>query len=61
MNSAHTIDGIPLAQCTADALYREWNAGMVMDASEGLSEEQRDRLIAIERELEKHPPPDGDE
>jgi hypothetical protein len=34
---------------------------MVMDASEGLSEEQRDRLIAIERELEKHPPPDGDE
>jgi len=44
----HTINGVPIEQCSPDALYREYMAGLRQDAQIGLTEEQEAKLIAIE-------------
>lgn len=48
MIDQHTIDGVPLAQCTQDVLYREYMAGMELEARTGLTAEQEAKLLAIE-------------
>lgn len=53
----HTIKGVPLAKCTADDLYREYMAGMELEAREGLTVVQEERLLAIEKLL---PSTDGE-
>ena len=56
--SQHTINGVPLSACTQDDLYREYMAGMQIEADTGLSAEQEAKLLAIEKLLK---PTDGEE
>lgn len=44
---------MPLLYMTEDQLYDEWLAGMYFDSAIGLTRAQEDRLIAIEREMER--------
>ncbi len=53
----HTINGIPLSACTIDDLYREYMAGMQLEADIGLTAEQGTKLLAIEKLL---PDTDGE-
>lgn len=44
----HTLNGVPIAKCTQDALYAEYMAGLCLEAQSGLSDAQMARLSAIE-------------
>lgn len=57
MSESHTISGKPLPECTDAELHAEWEGGMYLDCTEGLTKEQAERLTAIEREMEKRPLP----
>ena len=47
----------PLSECSVEELYHEWDAGMVLDAMEGLSPSQLERLQIIEREMDRRSEP----
>lgn len=55
MQTEHMIDGKPLAECTTEALYSEWDAGMRLDTMDGLNPTQQARLEAVEKELFSRP------
>jgi hypothetical protein len=49
--SVHTIHGKTLSECTKDELHAEWEGGMYLDCTVGLTAEQEAKLIAVEREM----------
>lgn len=55
MSAEITVKGRSLAECSDADLYAEWEGGMYLDCSEGLTPEQEARMIAIEREMAKRP------
>ena len=50
-----TIHNIPLKDASTDEVFREWEGGMYLDSACGLTEEQDERLTAVERELMSRP------
>jgi hypothetical protein len=45
----------PLSEWTDKELFNEWNEGMILDSSYGLTKEQDEWLTFIERELSSRP------
>jgi hypothetical protein len=48
---AHTISGKPLSKSTLGELRAEYSSGIAIDAMEGLDDEDKQRLNAIDRDI----------
>lgn len=55
LRSVLTIKGIPLKDASTKDVHAEWEGGMYLDSAAGLTLEQEERLIAVERELSSRP------